>query len=380
MTRRFRDSIIEHGLNSVQVVEGRIVNVNMAKWTVDVLTRDTQQTFTDITVSSPYFHFDRGEGIYVMPEVGAKVKVCRPSDGDPFVMCFVAPSQRPVSDSSEDEDANQPVALTSFRANRPAMQQGDIMLRTRDGNAVWLRRGGIIEIGATNISKRIYIPLLNYIRDVCENYSMWSGGGALTWTVARADNDPDGNANAVLRISSRDVAQDAKATVAVALGHVGDDDRYHICIAPRAINVQTQAVDGTPVYDLVIDKDGNYTETVGKDYDLTVSGELSWSITGSASMRFSSSLEQTVGGDMSLDVSGSLDISAGNSTERCTSKVIDSSDIRLGGSGATANVALATAAFQQWVLNHKHPIEGATTGIPTPPAGVDWIATKVKGQ
>jgi hypothetical protein len=392
MTRAFRETMIERGDNPVRVEEGRIINVNMKRWTADV--RTNERVYLDIPWANPYLHFAAGEGITFMPEVGAKVKVCRPSESDPFIMCFITPFERSARQSDDTDEtpqvgthSTQPSADVggadvTYRAGRPNLQQGDILLRTRDGNAIWLRRGGVVEIGSTKISKRLYIPLLNYIRDICENYSLWSGGGVLTWTVTRSDTSPSDEANAVLSIAARNAAQDEQASVLLRIGHVDDSTRLRLVIAPTAINTRTFEVTEDAVYTLDVDSEGNVDETVKKDVNYTVSGELDWNVTGAASFRFSSDVNEEISGGLSTRVSGDHSFEASSSTERVgNSKIIDCSSIQLGGAGAVTPVVLATKLLMQYIVGHTHPVTGPATGPPTPTLPPSaFQATKVRGQ
>jgi len=378
MPRRHEESVIDEGLNSTSIEEGRIINVNTRRWTVDVRTRETQRVFQDIQWSSPYLHFTGGEGILFMPEVGAKVKVCEPGESSAFVMCFVASHERPArraeagEDSSVGDNPSDPAAEegggdVTYRAGRPQLEQGDIMLRTRDGNSIWLRRGGVLEIGSTAISKRLYIPLLNYIRDICENYSLWTAGGQMAWTVARSDESAAGEATAVLTIVGRNAAQDEKATVAVQIGHVDDTKRLRLIIAPNAINTETLEVTGTAVYTLDIDEEGTITSEAQKDHNHKVEGVLDWEVTGEATYRYQGGLTEEINGDQNTTVSGSHTLDAADSTERISgAKVIQAGYTSIGAAGGTTAVVLASMAMVGYMVGHVHPIVGSSTGPPEP--------------
>lgn len=394
MTRSFENGVAESGPNPTRIEEGRISNVNMARWTADVKTRESQRTYYDIQWSSPYFHFAAGEGMFFMPEVGAKVKVCRPADSDPFIMCFVTAYEREGrqtdSDSGEQPQAGahstEPTgdeedrSDITYRAGRPYLQQGDMMIRTRDGNGIWFRRGGVLEVFSTAIAKRLYIPLLNYIRDICENYDLQSAGGRLHWNVSRSDEDSDDESPTVLTLTARDKAQDDLASVLVRVGHVPDENKLRIAIAPRAINPRTLEISGDAVYTLDLSDDGKKTEFVKDDYDLTVEGECNWEVTGDVTIR-SAGFTQEVSGDASIQVSGEHSLRAASSTENISgSKTINSNSIDLGG-GSRDHVVIATAAFKQFVLGHRHDSPAGPTLPPTaaPPAAA-YTARKVKGS
>lgn len=115
----------------------------------------------------------------VMPEVGAAVWVCEPSEGDarPFILAF-----RPQHDNRG-----------SHRAGRGMHNPGDLSLVTRDGNGIKARRGGVTEVGSTPICRRFYLPIGNLIHDISENYLLDTFGGEIKWSVLRAEEDPEGH-------------------------------------------------------------------------------------------------------------------------------------------------------------------------------------------
>lgn len=391
MTRASRDGIIERGDNRVRIEEGRILNVNTRRWTADVRTRESQRTYLDTQWSNPYFHFAGGEGIFFMPEVGAKCMVCRPSQADPFIMCFTTTFERGARQT--DDTGETPASGThptepsgdtggddvTFRSGRPYLQQGDIMLRTRDKNHIWLRRGGIVEIASTALSKRLYIPLLNYIRDICENYSMWTAGGALTWSVERDDTDPDGEARALLSIAARQNAQDEKATVGLQIGHVDGTKRLRLIVAPQAINPRTFEVTGDAAYSLDIDEDGKITSVTEDDHNHEVKGDLEWRVHGEALYRYDGGYTVNVTGDAAFTISGNHSMEASSSTERLSSsKVIEAPSVDLGAQGGRP-IVIATDAFVAFMAAHKHTVAGPTTGIPEPSLPPNaFVSTRVK--
>jgi hypothetical protein len=385
MTRPFAESVVEQGLNSVRVEEGRVLNVNLKRWTVDVRASSTGRAYLDVTWGNSYLHFTEGEGIFCMPEVGAKVKICRPSDSDPFVMCFTAPMERRsggeqggLQTDPQESDGGSDV---TFRAGRPPLQQGDIMLRTRDGNQVWLHRGGVVEIGATSVSKRLYIPLLNYIRDLCENYELWTGGGALSWTTTRSDQNPEDEAFAVLGIACRRASQDALASVALRMGRVDETKRFRLEIAPQLINPRTFETQSDPVYVMEIDEEGVIDEEA-KDWNLTLNGELDWTISSSMSVSVEGNISWEGRGNHELKVQGkSTQEMQALSIRSQTSAVIDCPNIQLGGPGATTPAVLASPALIAYIVGHIHPISGPSTGPPSPTVlPLQYQAQKIRGQ
>ena len=186
---RFRSSFtyVEGHVPAIFLM-GKVVNVNMTNWTVDVCADYDSKRYFDIQVSSPYLHHSNGEGIYVVPEVGAKCMVCIPSDSSPpYVSSFVAVSEAVDTVTAETPKGVAPSSngsgerVMSFSGGRPRANPGDIWMRTRDDNFVVLHRGGVLQIGATELAQRIYIPLRNYIMDVSQNYIHHNAGGSESW-------------------------------------------------------------------------------------------------------------------------------------------------------------------------------------------------------
>lgn len=374
MPESYDNSIISQGLNEVLIEEGRIINVNMRRWTADVRTTTNQTLFLDTQWGNSYLHFAQGEGMYVMPEVGAVCKVCRASDSPPFIMCFVTSFERNQSESEESsqgerdisEGQEQSNANVNFSAGRPDLQQGDMMLRCRDGNQIWLRRGGVVEIGATAVSKRVYIPLLNYIRDFCENYALHTFGGDMSWTVKRVDDDPAGLAKALFTIAAKQSAQDEKASVAVQIGEVSEDGRFSIKVAPNAINMETLETDGDAAFSLSISSDGTVSASSAGSATIAVTSDLSVTVDGAATYTFSGGQTVEVSGDQETTISGGHKVSAATSEESISgSKVIDCPSIDIGGSGGEPMVKGTT--LMTWLSSHSHPPTGGPPVAPPPP-------------
>lgn len=219
---RFRNSMMSQAFQQPAIImQCRVINVNMVNWTVDVISQFDRHYFSDIQVLSPYLHYDQGEGIYAMPEVGAVCMVCIPSDTTPpFVAGYVAPMEQlggPQLQTPDDPnsaivttvqavqsvDPNQvtgsdapagtrsrgsntvqyPQVDAAFSAGRPAVNPGDIMMRTRDNNFITLKRGGVVQIGSTELAQSIYIPLGDKLMDITGEYEHQNIGGSEHWGI-----------------------------------------------------------------------------------------------------------------------------------------------------------------------------------------------------
>lgn len=189
---RFRASwTYQAGLVPAQVLQAKVLNINMVNWTVDVLTQFDRYYFYDVQVGSPYLHYINGEGLSIFPEVGAQCMVCVPSDSSPpFIMAFIMPHEvvdvaeqdiKGAGGTGSKDSPNKSSSGASFAGGRPRAKPGDIWLRTRDDNFVILHRGGVLQLGATELSQRICIPMNHFMMDIAQNYAHHNSGGSMVW-------------------------------------------------------------------------------------------------------------------------------------------------------------------------------------------------------
>ena len=257
-------SVVEGTWVPAGVETARIVNVNIEAWSVDIVSEYANKRYFDLQVMSPYFHFVNGEGIYCMPEVGAMVWVCRPSMGRfgaPFVMGYQAPF--------EEDNAN-------FRCGRQNLNPGDIMMRTRDENFIVLRRGGVIQIGATPVCQTMYVPIHNMLRHFCENYEVNCFGGEMTWFTERSDQTTDGSALTKFSLKAKEKANDPQHVATLTVGSHGEDDKaiVELVVYDSGLDGQKEQVR------LTIDKDGNVDLYLEKDLDITAKGNVRFESSG----------------------------------------------------------------------------------------------------
>lgn len=203
-------SMTESEWLGAEVETARIINVNIESWSVDCIAEHANKRYFDIQVMSPYFHFANGEGIYVQPEVGALCWICVPSSGRfaaPFVLGF---------QSAFDTDFN------NFRGGRQTLNPGDIMMRTRDENFLILRRGGVLQVGATPVCQTMYVPIGNVIRHFCEQYELNTFGGVLEWKNTRTDETADGEVLTTLTLKVKEKVSTPEHDVLLTIGSHGD--------------------------------------------------------------------------------------------------------------------------------------------------------------
>lgn len=250
-------SVAEGEWRPASVETCRIINVNIEQWSVDCISEYGNKRYFDIQVSTPYFHFINGEGIYAQPEVGALCWVCVPSGGRfaaPFVMGF---------QSAHDQD------FDSFQGGRQALNPGDLMMRTRDENFLILRRGGVVQIGATPTAQRFYLPIRNFIRDFCENYELFTFGGELTWITERDDQTTDGAALTKLSVKVKEKAENKGHIATLSIGSHGESEKTTLLL-----EIFDSGDEGAvAVAHLEITKEGDVKWKIKKSWELVIDEE-----------------------------------------------------------------------------------------------------------
>ncbi len=250
------------GMDSAVTMQGRVVNVNTVNWTVDVVSQYDRHYYRDIQVSALYLHYNQGEGVYILPDVGAVCMITIPSDtSPPFVSGFVAPmevvggTEKPLENPDDaivttifgTQEPNQaeltgsdapdgttshggkvpyPQVTARFDAGRPPGKPGDLWLRGRDGNFVVLHRGGVLQVGATEIAQRMYIPLANKILDISGFYEHMNVGGGVQWGLQEGPSveNPPAQHMQTYRVFANDQFCDIRIATGKVFSPVGEPD------------------------------------------------------------------------------------------------------------------------------------------------------------
>lgn len=378
--RETSNSPSKSGYGSAWIEKGTVVDVDVRNWTVDVVSEYSSKFWEKLQIASPYFHTHSGEGIFALPEPGSICLVCQPSDEDtPYVLAFLGSIELEYAKTDNLEDrageaeveteeldlptpktgsstaAGQSTSTASSRGGRPVLNPGDIMIQTRDQNFLVLRRGGVVQIGATPICQSVWIPINNFLRQFAENYELSTPGGMLYWNVQRQENDPGGEAPVLYRLALRDKAQNDKADIQLKLGHVDDSIRYELEVAPKGIKVADGTVSSSKLK-LTIDKNGSQiltlsgslTESIAQNRSVTVGGTDSLEVTGSQSIKAAS---------QSTQITGNHELNATISQETLKgSKVIKAPQVMIG------NAPVPTVVGPQlliWLATHTHAAPGA---------------------
>ncbi len=351
------------GSKAATIHRAHVIDVNTREFTVDVRTEAHPfSTHLDIPWMVPYVSQVQGEGINVMPEIGSICFVCSPSETgkDSFVLGWM-----PVQEDG------------GYRSGRQLLNPGDLHFSTRDGNFVFLRRGGIVQIGATPICQRLYIPIRNIIRDFAENYELATPAGELTWLVNRTDEQGDGHRGTLFSLACKEFADDPnKDPIAVLkIGSHGEGNETILSLETR------DKGGGATKTKLEISKKGDIKWSLAKDLNLEIAGDYTTKVKGKMST--------TSDGPMSLESKAAMSAKASEIHLAAQAVLnlasggakLDGSKVDLG--AALFQVVVNTPSFATWVA----AVTAALNGPPSPPVPVmklpipppaPYISTKVK--
>jgi hypothetical protein len=348
-------SLFRRQLDAATVQRARVLDVNVTNYTLVVQTELTQKTLAWVSWSSPYMHPHNGEGVYCMPEVGSLCWLMEPSDGGmPFVVGWTS----------------LPGKDRSHRNRRLDLNPGDIYLGTRDENHILLRRGGVVEIGATPLAQRLFLPINNMIKDLCANYSLQTLGGELKWTVGIPEDNSYGDKQTTFTINAKEKATDAEHVATVQIGSHKGDDATILSLVLRASGEKGAVA--------------NLTVTGKKsgDLDLTSKGAITWKVTGDVKVdaqnitltaKQKASLVGTLVAEMTgglvniISKTGAVAVAAAGGMVVSTS---GPGPALVVGAGTPEPVMLGTSDLIKWLTTHVHiqnPPGSITTGTPPEP-------------
>jgi hypothetical protein len=343
-------------LRGATIQRGRIVDVDTSSYTCSVMTEFSQMPLTWVTWASPYENHDNGEGIYVMPEVGSICWLVEPSDGHiPFILGWT---------SLEDSEAGH-------RNRKQDLNPGDIYMGTRDENHLWLRRGGVVEIGATPMCQRLYLPVDNIIRDFCENYLLQTVGGSMEWSVGIPQKSKAAKQQTQFVMKARQFADDAWPIAQLQIGsHSSSPDT----ILSLVVN-DSGDPGAKPVFSVNVNKTGSMT--FGQTSP-DVAKKIQWDLSGNFEVKSAQSIWLKSLLPMRLESETIVDVSAqGVSITALTSKVMVKAKGGMAvlpatggpaltvGAGTTP-VLLATQDLLNWIQTHTHECTAAGSDSKTP--------------
>jgi hypothetical protein len=194
---------------------GRILDVDPLRWTCVIKTDgggDVSRTFRDVPLGGMYLH-PLGDGIFVMPEPGALVWVCKPSEGDASAF-IVAYRPYPRRDNVTSTEANKPTTTS----NRPRLSPGDLAFLGRDQNGLFVRRGQLTEIFGGPLARTLYQGRTGTIHSFAQTVKLDVFGGSVRWDVDRPELDPDGHQGTRVDLKAKEYADDRAYVSRIQIG------------------------------------------------------------------------------------------------------------------------------------------------------------------
>lgn len=328
------------GIIPAIIQKARVLDVDISTYTMTIATEFAKKPMTSIPFATPYQHFVNGEGIYFMPEVGSLCWLCEPSDGGmPFVLAWAA---------GQDE--------ADYTARKRQLNPGDIFLGTRDENFLILRRGGVVQLGATAVCQRIFLPVNNTINDFCENYGLHTLGGDLEWSIGRTKATTEGKLPAILKLYAKEFSNDEKPIAELEIGSHDEDKTTILTLVIRNKGGGEQKIR------LSMTKEGDVIWSVKKDFSLTVEGDYLQEVFGDITVKGKKKLF--------VDITDDIDAKTGKNAKLEAKKVTVDSPLtettgKVEAAGKTP-VALAPPLLA-WLGSHTHNIIKPTPGDPTSP-------------
>ena len=199
------------------VEQAQILEVNPNTYSCLVSTIHGHRNIPDVKFAVPVLHQNRGAGFNFMPEPGDICYVFTPADGTgSFVLGYVFLGDPDAINKEDVVDQDGP----DYRGQRPKLLPGDMHLSTKDGNFIAIRKGGVIQIGASALAQRVYIPIENVIRDYFVRYHGFSPVGEIIWDHSQitSDDNNEDDVSAIVKFSCREKVADKKMSIEVRVG------------------------------------------------------------------------------------------------------------------------------------------------------------------
>ncbi|NMC34668.1 MAG: hypothetical protein GYA36_19775 [Veillonellaceae bacterium] len=254
------------------ILLARVIDVNASRHTVSIITQQSGRRYTDIPLMYPYAHPERGEGFYVLPEIGAPCWIATEgSGGSPVVLGFGAVPKVVTSGTQDDPNALPQAgdeAMPSYATRRPKRVPGEFGFTSRDGSFLHFRKGGIVELGGGGACQRLFIPLSNHLIDICEGMKQFTAAGMTVFDSDREEGETGEDAKCIWRVMVKANAGDSstgpdnvtrEASVMLEAGNLGSG-RFRLTVSPIGIDLKDGSVAaGGEVYTFEVDVSGKET-------------------------------------------------------------------------------------------------------------------------
>lgn len=336
-------AVTHAGIIPATIQKARVLDVDLSHYTLTIATEFAKKPLSGVSFATPYQHFNNGEGMYFLPEVGSICWLCEPSDGGmPFILAWA---------SGQDEG--------DFRAKKQDLNPGDIYLGTRDENFLILRRGGVVQIGGTGLCQRMFLPVNNLIQDFCENYALHTLGGDLEWSTSIPQGTTDGSRPSLLSVKARALANDPNPIAVLQIGSHPNDSTTILSLSINASGAQG----AQEQINLKLGKNGSVTWTVQQDVTYNVTGKFSVNSTGDATVASQGMAEVSGALGATLKTPMTATVAGGTAIALDAPTVAVKTQMTVGGGGQP--VALA-GPLLIWLASHTHL--SSAPGTPTSPA------------
>lgn len=232
---------------SSKCIRAKVLSVDRVKW-VATVQGENNEMIEGVAVMPSRISADGG-GSYWLPETNSVVWLMYPSsESTPFILGGASlPKQTDEGDDAEDPN--------DHRMNRPVINEGDHVLAQEGSAFVILRKGGIVEIGASQTCRRFYIPLQNIIHEFSENLITEGSWGKTQFLTRREDESHgEGRSPVEFRMQIRDFAEDAPI-IDVGLGRIAEEDTESVFQGAVGQIVARFLINNR--FRVWIDKDGN---------------------------------------------------------------------------------------------------------------------------
>ena len=400
---------------AIDLVE--VVGVDPDKCTVWVMGHLAEKEADEVPYAAPYISSSHAGGNYFVPEVGSDCYLFTADDGTKFVTAFVNNPQRSRPESDHDD---KPIEGSSsdgpdFSGFREQMDPGDIYLGTAEGNRVFIRKGGVVEISSTPMCGRIYIPIENLVQDYFQRYRADSPLGSVEWghaSVFSAESmssvNPKEDAGVPVLVkyniksNIKDPTDNGKMhAVEVRLGDLGPDnldlalDESHVFGSELEEDFEPEAGEDTAgllsvtvsdpnagrvTYSFQVGRDGSHAVICKGRMHVEVSSGIYVKSPDGAKMDFGNEVDSCIeagkDGDLSASVQSATIDSVGEVSIGSQSTVIvDGTEVHIGGNAKTAVTWEGLAAYftEMQALNAD-----PTKPLVLPPDMVSFKSTKVK--
>jgi hypothetical protein len=251
MPRTIGKTPVATAYSGVKIIQGRILSVDKVAHTVDVM-GENNESFPGISFLPKYLNPSDGSSSFLVPEVNMVVWVCRPSSqSQPFVLGAASPHTQ--SEDGEDPD--------NYRLNRPVLNEGDEMISRGSGYIV-ARKSGMIEIGSSQMSRTLWVPVDNLIHSLCENFIIDTPGGSMTLSVRDEDETWGSDISPVeFRLNIKEFANDQFDMFDLRVGRIAAEDDTFIPIVGGTGEIVARLVVNRH-FIINVDKSGNVLRTL----------------------------------------------------------------------------------------------------------------------